>query len=764
MEGRVRRHRRVRTTLVAAVVVASLGVAAVVGVSRQAAVAAARRAEAARLVALARAEMDRYPTATLAYARKSLEVADNSDARRLAVASLWRSPTLRILPVGYGGARGAEFSPDGRWLAVYTVSENMQFFPEDGGPPRVVPGFNPAALEAHVSFTPSGDALVGHVGNEARVRMVSFPEGEEICWFESLDSSGEPQFLTDMAPSADGLLLGIPELDQPYERIELHPWDGGPSRVVGVVRGQPDWHFRAQGTRLAGFRGSRIFERPVSGGPSTPEVDIDEFPDRRLVCLRGMGRQRLVAGDREGRVTVWTLAGDEPRLIFDRQIRKPSGESSPRLDGTESLLTWNSAAEGAMYLWDLDSPPEEAPRVFRQPEPGDNQVFFHPRNDWLAGFSGKALSLWAIRQPWVRVIKSEGTANDLLFTSDSRWLVSCEDPGLRLKRLAASTGTTRSFRRSFRGLCTGAALSPDERDVVFGAGSVFRASLEDGNQDEMLRVRNFAEVLGAAAYNEKGDRAVTASVFCRPPTGKFLRLWDMPSGDLLRKISLVPEGEEGDEYKWGVVEVSFVSERQVLVAGWGGIRRFDLESGDAQTVWSTPLAGPTVMALTADKRQAIAAWRLRDLTQAEADGELLSPVIIDIETGERRPIATHGGRVTAVAIDPQGRIIATGEADGTVRVGSAEGTEPHLLLGHGKPISSLAFSPDRQWLASSAGDEIRLWPIPDLSKPPLHTLPHEELLAKLRTLTNLEAVEDEASGGYRLEIGPFPGWKDVPTW
>jgi hypothetical protein len=55
--------------------------------------------------------------------------------------------------------------------------------------------------------------------------------------------------------------------------------------------------------------------------------------------------------------------------------------------------------------------------------------------------------------------------------------------------------------------------------------------------------------------------------------------------------------------------------------------------------------------------------------------------------------------------------------------------------------------------------------MPDLSKPPLHTLPYDELMAKLHTLTNLQVVEDKAAAtGYKFEIGPFPGWKDVPTW
>ena len=61
--------------------------------------------------------------------------------------------------------------------------------------------------------------------------------------------------------------------------------------------------------------------------------------------------------------------------------------------------------------------------------------------------------------------------------------------------------------------------------------------------------------------------------------------------------------------------------------------------------------------------------------------------------------------------------------------------------------------------------EISLRAMPDLSKPPLHTLPRDELIAKLNTLTNLRIVRDEGSAtGWKLEVGPFPGWETVPTW
>jgi hypothetical protein len=55
--------------------------------------------------------------------------------------------------------------------------------------------------------------------------------------------------------------------------------------------------------------------------------------------------------------------------------------------------------------------------------------------------------------------------------------------------------------------------------------------------------------------------------------------------------------------------------------------------------------------------------------------------------------------------------------------------------------------------------------MPDLSKPPLHTLPRNELISKLKTLTNLRVVrDDESSTGWSVEAGPFPGWETVPSW
>jgi WD40 repeat protein len=71
----------------------------------------------------------------------------------------------------------------------------------------------------------------------------------------------------------------------------------------------------------------------------------------------------------------------------------------------------------------------------------------------------------------------------------------------------------------------------------------------------------------------------------------------------------------------------------------------------------------------------------------------------------------HKGRVTILAFSPEGKILASGSEDKSVRLWNpSSGRQLHVLYGHTGPVRALAFSRDGRLLASGADDHtIRLW-------------------------------------------------------
>ena len=430
-------------------------------------------------------------------------------------------------------------------------------------------------------------------------------------------------------------------------------------------------------------------------------------------------------------------------------------------------ITWGSSSEKTVSLWDLDGPPDADPIVLRRPDPTfTKQGVFHPGGQWLAVVNHESLTLWAVGQPQVRILRGHTqTIGQIIFTADSKWLLSCamaEDG--RIWPLEPQLGVARTLGESF---CYGVAVDPRGEKILVGQPRGADLVPFSGGEGQPLihfdkEYLQTGHSIAGLAFDASGRRMAASSRFSQAqPPRQMVYEWGLDAGTS-RQMSLLPDGETSDgAYDWNANFLEFTLEGDLLAAGRRGIRRLDLDARRSEWIRKLDKDEEAVMSISADGGPLLAAAR----RVGEAEAPARSAVLFDLEQGTEQEIPSHGNRVWSVALDRSGRTIVTGDREGTVRVSSMDGGEPHLLLGHSDPVEDVAVSPDGRWIASAAGAEIRLWPMPDLEAPPLHTLTRDELLSKLSELTNLEVVEDEdAPTGFRLVTGPFLGWAEMPKW
>ncbi len=250
-------------------------------------------------------------------------------------------------------------------------------------------------------------------------------------------------------------------------------------------------------------------------------------------------------------------------------------------------------------------------------------------------------------------------------------------------------------------------------------------------------------------------RRVAAGAYVRLPE---VRIWELESGAMSRF--------ELEEPPWpGTIlpviwSVRFLPDGRLLISTLAGsLWRLDPATGETERVHDEVQG----FDLSADGRFLLSSFKGR-------------VAFHDLLEGTVRALASHSDPShdsddwTAVALDPSGTIAISANNRpedgrlGVIRVGPVTGGEPHLLFGPPLQVWALAVSPDGGTIAAAMEDgTIQLWPMPDVAEPPLHTLPLDELLARLGASTNARLVRDDAlPEGYRVEWQPITRWPKHP--
>jgi WD40 repeat protein/transcriptional regulator with XRE-family HTH domain len=447
-----------------------------------------------------------------------------------------------------------------------------------------------------------------------------------------------------------------------------------------------------------------------------------------IVLFSPAGKMLATSDGADATVRLWDPSTGQPIRAL------PTGHAGSVWDAafspTGEILATSGGADGTVRLWDpWTGRPAGASLTGHT---GQVKVRFSPDGGLLATFDDDTVRLWdpvTGKPAGAPVTGGAGRVWDLAFSPDGRRLAIAGEATARLW----DTATRRPVGTPLTGEVMSVMFSPDGTRLVTGSADT----------TAQLRDPRTGRPLGAPLTGHTGQVAVDFS-----PDGKLLatsdndavRLWNPHTGEPVGAPLTGPTN-----WMWNL---SFSPDGRLLatIGQDGTTRLWDPRTGRQA---GAPLTGPsgqvynrvafspdgTVLA-TSGSDKSVRLWNPTTRRPVGAplaatsgmvvrmlyspDGRVLA--IVDIGADDDRPAVRMWDPATGLALgttpsivaafSPDGKVLATSNADGAVRLRDPR-TRRQLgapLTGHPGPVWAAAFSPDGKLLATSGADAtIRVW-------------------------------------------------------
>jgi WD40 repeat protein/serine/threonine protein kinase len=541
----------------------------------------------------------------------------------------------------------------------------------------------------HIEFSPDGQTLAS-AGRDGTVRLWDAASGQFLRVLRGHDGD-----VNSVVFSPDGQTLATGGDDG-----TVRLWDPGSGNPLATLGKHDDWvncvRFTSDGRRLiSGAKDKRVKIWDTNArreqASFTTESEIEALavsPDGRI----------LVTGGWDHSVRLWDLAS--LRVISSLQGDNRVQSVAFSHDGRSVAA---ADVDSTVKVWDVASGRPKAP--LRGHAGGLERVAFSPDDRVLALCTGDGtIRLWdpATGQLRKSYRGHESRVWCVAFSPDGRTLASCgADSKINLWDLSTGQDRIPIPAPSIRSMVTSEGCS---RITVFGLdgsdGMITVLDSRRGGLVDQRRIHLQGQVLTGGILSPDGKTLATVT------TDEIATLWDVGRGLPRRSISI-----PAATHFHGAI-------RQQTFGGFAFSpdgRRLEIKtSPQGMLFWDTESGACRLFPIELADVQHLRVTPTGDSIIVYNNNDELS--IGNLATGRYRPSKPTGqAGVKSLVLSADGRVVATGGDDGTIKLWDASSLEQvAILVGHHRsPLYlNLAWSPDGNVLASTSEDRtLRLWDI-----------------------------------------------------